>query len=318
MPTRILGISAYYHDSAACLVEDGRIVAAAQEERFTRKKHDAEFPAHAARYCLEAGGLTADRLDHVTFYDKPLVKFERLFETYLEYAPRGFASFRKAMPLWIGNRLWMSEHIGKELGFKGRTDRLNYSASVFYADWQNPQLNTATSNWGFFAAINGKSATSTGIELELSGQLADSLSYSLGYTYADSKLTADVYQPAGNFYGTAGRPVFDDRVAADGDRLPGTAKNIFSVSLTHDLTLGNGIVTPDLGGTATTRSRGPGIMSLAGPAAPPRAVRSRLRTLVPREAFRLARCWQPQPGFLSQIPNWGRAADRSAATRCAR
>ena len=128
-----------------------------------------------------------------------------------------------------------------ELGFKGRTDRLNYSASVFYADWQNPQLNTATSNWGFFAAINGKSATSTGIELELSGQLADSLSYSLGYTYADSKLTADVYQPAGNFYATGGRPVFNDRVAADGDRLPGTAKNIFSVSLTHDVTLGNGI-----------------------------------------------------------------------------
>ncbi len=134
--TAILGLSAYYHDAAACLLVDGTIVAAAQEERFTRKKHDAEFPAHAARYCLEAGGLTADRLDHVTFYDKPLVKFERLFETYLDYAPRGFASFRKAMPLWITDRLWMSERIGKELGFSGRIlfsdHHESHAASAFY------------------------------------------------------------------------------------------------------------------------------------------------------------------------------------------
>ncbi|MGZ6989350.1 MAG: carbamoyltransferase family protein, partial [Thermoanaerobaculia bacterium] len=134
--TAILGLSAYYHDSAACLLVDGKIVAAAQEERFTRKKHDAEFPAHAARYCLEAGGLTADRLDHVSFYDKPLVKFERLFETYLEYAPRGFASFRKAMPLWITDRLWMSERIGKQLGYGGRIlfsdHHESHAASAFY------------------------------------------------------------------------------------------------------------------------------------------------------------------------------------------
>jgi carbamoyltransferase len=134
--TAILGLSAYYHDSAACLLVDGTIVAAAQEERFTRKKHDAEFPAHAARYCLEAGGLTADRLDHVAFYDKPLVKFERLFETYLEYAPRGFASYRKAMPLWITDRLWMSERIGKQLGYGGRIlfsdHHESHAASAFY------------------------------------------------------------------------------------------------------------------------------------------------------------------------------------------
>ena len=134
--TAILGLSAYYHDSAACLLVDGTIVAAAQEERFTRKKHDAEFPARAARYCLEAGGLTADRLDHVAFYDKPLVKFERLFETYLEYAPRGFASFRKAMPLWITDRLWMSERIGKQLGYGGRIlfsdHHESHAASAFY------------------------------------------------------------------------------------------------------------------------------------------------------------------------------------------
>jgi carbamoyltransferase len=134
--TSILGLSAYYHDSAACLLVDGRIVAAAQEERFTRKKHDAEFPARAARYCLEAGGLAAGQLDHVAFYDKPLLKFERLFETYLEYAPRGFVSFRKAMPLWITDRLWISERIGKELGYEGRIlfsdHHESHAASAFY------------------------------------------------------------------------------------------------------------------------------------------------------------------------------------------
>ncbi len=134
--TAILGLSAYYHDSAACLLVDGRIVAAAQEERFTRKKHDAEFPARAARYCLEAGGVSAERLDHVAFYDKPLLKFERLFETYLDYAPRGFRSFQKAMPLWITDRLWMSERIGKQLGYGGRIlfsdHHESHAASAFY------------------------------------------------------------------------------------------------------------------------------------------------------------------------------------------
>ena len=94
----ILGISAFYHDSAACLVVDGRVVAAAQEERFTRVKHDHRFPAHAARYCLEEAGLSASELDYVGFYDKPLLKFDRLLETYLDYAPAGFPSFH-AMPL---------------------------------------------------------------------------------------------------------------------------------------------------------------------------------------------------------------------------
>jgi carbamoyltransferase len=134
--TAILGLSAYYHDSAACLLVDGKIVAAAQEERFTRKKHDAEFPIHAARYCLKEAGLDLPRLDHVAFYDKPLLKFERLFETYLEYAPRGFASFRKAMPLWIGDRLWMSDRIGRELGWDGKVlfgdHHESHAASAFY------------------------------------------------------------------------------------------------------------------------------------------------------------------------------------------
>ncbi len=134
--TAILGLSAYYHDSAACLLVDGKIVAAAQEERFTRKKHDAEFPVHAARWCLKEAGLPLEKLDHVAFYDKPLVKFERLFETYLEYAPRGFGSFRKSMPLWISDRLWMSDRIGKELGWSGKIlfgdHHESHAASAFY------------------------------------------------------------------------------------------------------------------------------------------------------------------------------------------
>ena len=105
--TAILGISAFYHDSAAALVVDGEIVAAAQEERFTRIKHDAAFPAHAIDYCLREGKLAADDVDYVAFYDKPLTKFERLLETYLAYVPSGFRSFRLAMPLWLKDKLHM-------------------------------------------------------------------------------------------------------------------------------------------------------------------------------------------------------------------
>src|SRR5499427_344284 len=97
--TAILGISAFYHDSAACLIHDGDIVAAAQEERFTRKKHDAGFPIHAAGYCLEVGKIKLPDLSYIVFYDKPLLKFERLVETYMSFAPRGLRSFLMAMPL---------------------------------------------------------------------------------------------------------------------------------------------------------------------------------------------------------------------------
>src|SRR5262249_56004470 len=103
--TAILGISAYYHDSAAALVVDGDVVAAAQEERFTRVKHDAAFPTRAAEFCLRHAGLKPEQLDYVAFYDKPLTKFERLLGTYLAYAPGGFPSFRLAMPVWLKDKL---------------------------------------------------------------------------------------------------------------------------------------------------------------------------------------------------------------------
>ncbi len=114
-PTNILGISAYYHDSAAALLQDGELVAAAQQERFSRKKHDAGFPREAIRYCLESENLRLEEIDRIVFYDKPLIKFERLLETYLSYAPSGFRSFVAAMPVWLKEKLYLKTVLKKEL-----------------------------------------------------------------------------------------------------------------------------------------------------------------------------------------------------------
>ncbi|MFH0986163.1 MAG: carbamoyltransferase [Candidatus Omnitrophota bacterium] len=132
----ILGISAFYHDSAACLIRDGIIVAAAQEERFTRKKHDFSFPTNAIEFCLKKGGVKAAALDCVAFYDKPFIKFERILETYLTYAPHGIASFLMAMPLWIKQKLWMKDYIQTQLGFDGKIifpeHHESHAASAFF------------------------------------------------------------------------------------------------------------------------------------------------------------------------------------------
>ena len=111
----ILGVSAFYHDSAACLILDGEIIAAAQEERFTRKKHDAGFPRAAISYCLKEAGISANQIDNIVFYEKPFLKFERLLETYLAFAPRGFASFIRAMPVWIKDKLFQKTNLIREL-----------------------------------------------------------------------------------------------------------------------------------------------------------------------------------------------------------
>ena len=133
----ILGISAYYHDSAACLLKDGKIIAAAQEERFTRKKHDQNFPINAIRYCLQDAAIKPGDLEIVAFYDKPFLKFERILETYLSFAPRGISSFLKAMPLWIKKKLWIKTLIQDEIGFKGKIlfpeHHASHAASAFYA-----------------------------------------------------------------------------------------------------------------------------------------------------------------------------------------
>tara|TARA_B100000963_G_C22301074_1_gene525714 strand:- start:21 stop:362 length:342 start_codon:yes stop_codon:yes gene_type:complete len=105
----ILGFSAWYHDSAACLIKNGEIIAAAQEERFTRIKHDESFPLNATKYCLEAAKISIDEVNFITFYEKPFLKFERLLETYLAFAPRGFKSFSTAMPIWIKDKLFLKK-----------------------------------------------------------------------------------------------------------------------------------------------------------------------------------------------------------------
>src|SRR5580700_8270658 len=139
----ILGISAFYHDSAATLVRDGEIVAAAQEERFTRKKHDSAFPSHALEYCLAQDGVQLEDVDYVVFYDKPFLKFERLLETYIAFAPGGLRSFQMAIPLWVREKLFQKSLLQKELNRLGEdfdfSNRLlftehhqSHAASAFY------------------------------------------------------------------------------------------------------------------------------------------------------------------------------------------
>ena len=155
MRTAILGISAYYHDSAAALLVDGRIVAAAQEERFTRRRHDASFPIHACRFVLEEAGIPFDELSAVAFYDKPFLKFERLLETYHAFAPRGLRSFAAAMPVWIKEKLFMrqllAEHL-RELG--SATHRIFYPehhlSHAIHRHSTNPRFSPST------ASANGR------------------------------------------------------------------------------------------------------------------------------------------------------------------
>jgi carbamoyltransferase len=138
MPTYILGISAFYHDSAAALLCDGEIVAAAQEERFTRKKHDPSYPKKAVEFCLEQAGIKAKDIDFVAFYDKPILKFHRLIETYMAFAPVGLKSFRKSIPVWLGEKLHMRRKLTKELGCKPKNRYVfpehheSHAASAFF------------------------------------------------------------------------------------------------------------------------------------------------------------------------------------------
>ena len=128
---KILGISAYYHDSAAALLIDGQIVAAAQEERFSRKKHDARFPCQASAYCLSEAGVKLKNLDYVVFYEKPLITFERLLETYLAYAPSGFRSFLLAMPAWLKEKLYLKAVLKKELAALGECKKSQLPPLLF-------------------------------------------------------------------------------------------------------------------------------------------------------------------------------------------
>ena len=134
--THILGISAYYHDSAAAIVRDGEIIAAAQEERFTRKKHDPSFPTNAIAFCLKQAGVTINDVDHVAFYDKPFLKLERLLLTYLNYAPSGLLSYLTAMPVWIKEKIFLNDAICRQLSYDGEPLFLehheSHAASAFF------------------------------------------------------------------------------------------------------------------------------------------------------------------------------------------
>ena len=188
---RVLGVSAYYHDSAAALLEDGRIVAAAQEERFTRKKHDARFPKNAIGYCLAERGIRLADVDHVAFYDKPFLKFERLLETYVAFAPRGFASFRMAVPLWLREKLFQKDLLGKELReYDARFDpqaRLKFSehhfshaASAFYASPFDEAVVLTMDGVGEWATTSV--ALGRGADLEVQKELH--FPHSLGLLYS--------------------------------------------------------------------------------------------------------------------------------------
>ena len=167
---KILGISAFYHDSAAAILENGVILAADQEERFTRKKHDPAFPTNAVRYCLEYSGVQLHELDAVVFYDKPLLKFERLLETYYGFAPKGLRSFIAAIPVWVKEKMFLKDLIRKELNKIGEYDRnktkmlfpehhLSHAASAFYpSPYENAAILTldGVGEWATASICHGK------------------------------------------------------------------------------------------------------------------------------------------------------------------
>lgn len=180
----ILGISCYYHDSAAALIKDGKIIAAAQEERFSRKKHDFRFPHNAIQYCLKEAKITVDDINYVTFYDKPLVKFERLLQTYVAYAPKGIKSFLMAMPLWLKEKLWMPKLIEEDMGYRGEIlfpeHHESHAASAFYpSPFQEAAFLTldGVGEWCTTSYGVGK-----GNELKIHGEL--DFPHSLGLLYS--------------------------------------------------------------------------------------------------------------------------------------
>jgi len=216
--TAILGVSAFYHDSTAALVVDGEVIAAAQEERFTRKKHDAAFPARAVEYCLAAGGLTADRLDYLAFYDKPLLKFDRLLETYLAFAPSGFRSFAKAMPLWLKDKADMRRLLRRVLPGAARvpivfTDHHeSHAASAFYPSPFEEAAILTLDGVGEWSTASYGTGSGNRISLTHHMQFPHSLGllYSAFTYYCGFKVNSGEYKLMG--LAPYGRPVYRDRI----------------------------------------------------------------------------------------------------------
>lgn len=220
---RILGISAFYHDSAAALVADGTIVAAAQEERFTRKKHDARFPHHAVDYCLQEAGVDLSKVDYVAFYDKPFLKFERLLETYLAFAPRGFQSFRMAIPVWVKEKLFQKSLLKKKLS--GHYPEFDWENRLLFAEHHQSHAASAFFPSPFEEAIVltmdgvGEWATTSaaigrGNKLEMVKEIHFPHSLGLLYSaftyYTGFKVNSGEYKVMG--LAPYGRPIYVDKI----------------------------------------------------------------------------------------------------------
>lgn len=221
----ILGISAFYHDSAAALIKDGQIIAAAQEERFTRIKHDPAFPVNAIGYCLEEAGIKGDQLEHVVFYDKPFLKFERLLETYISFAPRGFKSFRMAIPLWLQEKLFQKSLLAKEMSDALGGDKkdwleklmftehhLSHAASAFYpSPYEEAAVLTAdgVGEWATTSAAVGK-GNSLEIFKEIHFPHSLGLLYSAFTYYIGMKVNSGEYKLMG--LAPYGEPKYKDLI----------------------------------------------------------------------------------------------------------
>ncbi|MGM0665488.1 MAG: carbamoyltransferase family protein [Thermodesulfobacteriota bacterium] len=212
----ILGISCFYHDSAAALVRDGRIIAAAQEERFTRKKHDPRFPANAIAYCLEDADITAEELDYVVFYDKPLLTFERLLLSYLTVAPKGLRSWLEAMPLWLGKKLHVPKVVERETGYKGDVlfteHHEAHAASAFYPSPYEEAAILTIDGVGEWATASYGTGKGSGIALLKELHFPDSLGllYSAFTYFTGFRVNSGEYKLMG--LAPYGRPVYRDRI----------------------------------------------------------------------------------------------------------
>ncbi len=217
MPTYILGISAFYHDSAAALITDGRITAALQEERFSRIKHDSEFPARSIQACLELGGCTLSEIDYVVFYEKPFSKFERLLETYLQHSPRGLKSYLKSIPVWLKDKLWMKDSLRRELeGFSGpilfSEHHESHAASAFFPSPFSSAAILTSDGVGEWATSTLGRGKDNCITLELEQDFPDSLGllYSAFTYYLGFKVNSGEYKVMG--LAPYGDPVYVDLI----------------------------------------------------------------------------------------------------------
>ena len=212
----ILGLSAFYHDSAACLLQDGKIIAAAQEERFTRKKHDASFPKNAVEFCLKKGGIQVSDLDYVGFYDKPFIKFERILETYLGIAPKGIKQYLAAIPIWLKDKLWTRTNIRNKLGYSGTVlfaqHHESHAASAFFpSPFQEAAILTmdGVGEWATTSIASGKDNK---IELlqELHFPHSLGLLYSAFTYYLGFKVNSGEYKVMG--LAPYGKPIYSDLI----------------------------------------------------------------------------------------------------------